>query len=795
MSRLWVFSPPAAGSSALTNDIYPNAAGGVVNLPWSGDTLFGGWETSSGSASAGYNFTNFDSLINAQLGYGAKKVVLVLGPVTFGGSNKSTPNYVFTPGWAASLSAPQLFCANGTAYYGTGAIPFGTAAQGVDNTAFPVVFQTPFSTAWRAAIHAALLHIAGASYASKVQYVRVGGACGGEWYPFAIEGLLTQVSPSNRTQLQSVWAAYCSAVQATIVAAGTSLKFVQALNGGSAAVSISYAWADQEASIAASNSLGLGCEGLQTGDVEAFNAHGYSSGGSAISGFPTADSAYLYKTYSTAPILQFQTLAASDPTGANTQMGSLVPLLPYAVSLGATDIELYYADWQVAYDPTSPLNGYSAAYQAAFLAAAGSAGGGTGGGGGGGGAGGGGSGGTGSANWIDSIVNAQLPIVLPTDLDYGADGGPEQNTAVTTAGSGHVTTDANWLEPGMSWSLQKQMQETPAFQNLLAFFLYTMGRALGFWFRDWHDYQSAPLQNGAGTEFVATSLGPNPGSAGNWAASTTFQVGTQITDSSGNVQEVAGWLFAAIADVQVVGSALDLTLSNSNDTRNAAAAGSTAILLGLTTATFLNNDNLLVTGGIVGVGIALSIAHSAYGPAADTGSVFINQSCAPASSGPTSGLSGATQPTWTGGAGSYTIDNGLVWVQKAKFRGPPRWIHPGPPPPVGSPNVYQIIKTYNDGVLSVTRNIAGFNMLPDDTPLTIYVNAALVPSSQWAFFDPRGRIYFLNGFEPPLGAVITSNFSFTIPVRWDDDWFQGRIDEFDMYALPAMRIVELNIWR
>ena len=65
--------------------------------------------------------------------------------------------------------------------------------------------------------------------------------------------------------------------------------------------------------------------------------------------------------------LELQTIAASDPANAPGGTGTLANLLPFAVGLGAQILEVYMADLQVAYDPTSSNYAqYNQAYQAVF---------------------------------------------------------------------------------------------------------------------------------------------------------------------------------------------------------------------------------------------------------------------------------------------------------------------------------------------------------------------------------------------------------------------------------------------
>ena len=373
MTKCYVFDAPAAGSSILTSAIYPNADGGVVSIQWSGDfdpVNGGGWETSYGSISAGYSFTHFDALINAQIGYGAQSIVVVLSPVSFGGVNKSTPQYVFTSGWATSISSPtgQLYTGNGTTYSGAGTIPAGTCAQGVDNTAMPMVFQAPFVTAWKNAITAALEHIQGASYASKIAYVRIGGTTGGQMTPNAANAMLTQVTPSTYAELMSMWGVYAGELATAITSASVSFPCMLDAAGGLGTYipDISYDWSNTIVATATASGLGFGNQGLGSEDIIAYTNKGATNGGSATSGWPGGNFVYLFGLYPSAPVHELQTVSASNPLNTG-ETGSLVPLIPFAVARGATSLELYYQDWQIAYDPSNEYNAtYGAAYQTAI---------------------------------------------------------------------------------------------------------------------------------------------------------------------------------------------------------------------------------------------------------------------------------------------------------------------------------------------------------------------------------------------------------------------------------------------
>jgi hypothetical protein len=212
-------------------------------------------------------------------------------------------------------------------------------------------------------------------YATLIPYIRVGGCCGGEWFPFATAvdtaGLLTVPDgPQTMVELQDVMLNYMQEVHNSVAALAPKFKVVQTLNGGYSTQAMPYTYADRTALLAHASRFGIGQQGLKQHDIEAYAAHGHVSGGSKTSGFSTADSAYLFHAFDDLEPLEVQTSTASDPAGGNAT-GSLTTLLPYATDdLGATSCELYYADWQIAWDRTNPLNAkYGQAYRDAMNAA------------------------------------------------------------------------------------------------------------------------------------------------------------------------------------------------------------------------------------------------------------------------------------------------------------------------------------------------------------------------------------------------------------------------------------------
>jgi hypothetical protein len=123
------------------------------------------------------------------------------------------------------------------------------------------------------------------------------------------------------------------------------------------------------APIAVANGMSFGNQGLEASDITNFP----NCGGDWCNLFAQ------YPSTPSSPIRELQTIGQSCPENAPcpnslaTSTGPLDPLLPFAVLNGANDLELYYQDWLIAFDPTyansASASADSAVYEAAIVAA------------------------------------------------------------------------------------------------------------------------------------------------------------------------------------------------------------------------------------------------------------------------------------------------------------------------------------------------------------------------------------------------------------------------------------------
>ncbi len=81
-------------------------------------------------------------------------------------------------------------------------------------------------------------------------------------------------------------------------------------------------------------------------------------------------------------------------------------------------------------------------------------------------------------------------VQFPPDISYGASGGPGYATAVVTTVSGHERRNANWAAARGKWNVAHGLKKRDQVAALIAFFRARKGRAHGFRFKDWTDYQA-----------------------------------------------------------------------------------------------------------------------------------------------------------------------------------------------------------------------------------------------------------------------------------------------------------------
>ena len=107
-------------------------------------------------------------------------------------------------------------------------------------------------------------------------------------------------------------------------------------------------------------------------------------------------------------------------------------------------------------------------------------------------------------------------VRFPTAIAYGASGGPEYQTAVVTTFAGFERRNIDWSRARGRWNVGTGIRNRAHVAEVIAFFRARFGRAYGFRFKDWSDFEAdAPQRIGTGDdETTAFQLvkpyGPEP---------------------------------------------------------------------------------------------------------------------------------------------------------------------------------------------------------------------------------------------------------------------------------------------
>ncbi len=83
-----------------------------------------------------------------------------------------------------------------------------------------------------------------------------------------------------------------------------------------------------------------------------------------------------------------------------------------------------------------------------------------------------------------------VEMQFPSDISYGATGGPMFLTDVVTTVSGHEQRNSKWSQSRARYNVASGIKTETQWQALIAFFRARRGKAVGFRFKDWGDYKA-----------------------------------------------------------------------------------------------------------------------------------------------------------------------------------------------------------------------------------------------------------------------------------------------------------------
>ncbi len=272
-----------------------------------------------------YDFSAFDAQIAPWIAAG-KKINLVVWAVSDTPTNNATPSYVLS----------NLGSSNVTTCAGE---------------KIPNYFQSAFQLPYQAFMVQVVKHYA---TNGSIGYIRIGLGRGGETFPAPNFGSdpCTSTFTNKWGWTDTTWTNYVNAM----LNYENTLKSPKQMMVGIDSVD-SNSMPDSVAATAVSMKMAFGNQGMQASD---------------ITNYPhcSSDWCNLFDQYTGDVPLELQTIELSNPNGTG-KVGSLVKLLPFAVSHHVTILEIYCNDWLLAFDPNYPgYSTYGAAYATTFKATA-----------------------------------------------------------------------------------------------------------------------------------------------------------------------------------------------------------------------------------------------------------------------------------------------------------------------------------------------------------------------------------------------------------------------------------------
>ena len=96
-----------------------------------------------------------------------------------------------------------------------------------------------------------------------------------------------------------------------------------------------------------------------------------------------------------------------------------------------------------------------------------------------------------------------VEVQFPSDISYGATGGPMFLTDVVATVSGHEQRNSKWSQARARHNVASGVKTETQWQALIAFFRARRGKAVGFRFKDWGDFKAVnqPLLSLGGTQY------------------------------------------------------------------------------------------------------------------------------------------------------------------------------------------------------------------------------------------------------------------------------------------------------
>lgn len=114
-------------------------------------------------------------------------------------------------------------------------------------------------------------------------------------------------------------------------------------------------------------------------------------------------------------------------------------------------------------------------------------------------------------------------VRFPTDLSFGATGGPERRTEIVSLASGHEQRNSPWAHARRRYDAGVGLRSLDDLEAVIAFFEARRGPLYAFRFRDWTDWKSGPASRVP--EPLDQAVGTGDGTTASFALRKTYASG------------------------------------------------------------------------------------------------------------------------------------------------------------------------------------------------------------------------------------------------------------------------------
>lgn len=89
-------------------------------------------------------------------------------------------------------------------------------------------------------------------------------------------------------------------------------------------------------------------------------------------------------------------------------------------------------------------------------------------------------------------------VRLPDDIERGAEGGPKFQTSIIALGNGSEQRNVDWIAQRCTFDVGYGVEDKAGYSEIVKFFYARQGKARGFRFKDWSDFEASGVTIGVG---------------------------------------------------------------------------------------------------------------------------------------------------------------------------------------------------------------------------------------------------------------------------------------------------------